>query len=178
MNIKLLPNVDYLRTCFNYNPESGELRWKKRPVSHFSTKNSWSIWNSKHAGTIAGNIDPNGYRCVGINRRLYKAHRLIWKIFTGNEPPPGIDHHDGNTLNNEWRNLREADQLQQNWNARLKKNNTSGYRGVSKVGSGRYGAQIRVNRKYRYLGTFDTPEEASAAYQAAAKELHGEFFRQ
>ena len=31
---KELP-VEYLRECFHYDPETGELTWKERPLSHF-----------------------------------------------------------------------------------------------------------------------------------------------
>lgn len=52
------------------------------------------------------------------------------------------------------------------------------YKGVSfhKL-TGRWSAQIGVNRRLHYLGLFDTPEQAAYAYDAAAKEHHGEFAR-
>ncbi len=40
---------------------------------------------------------------------------------------------------------------------------------------GKWKATIGHKRRKIYLGRFDTPELAYAAYCAAAKELHGEF---
>jgi hypothetical protein len=48
----------------------------------------------------------------------------------------------------------------------------------SKQANDRYRAQIHVSGKQQYLGYFDTIAEASAAYEQAAKELHGEFYYQ
>lgn len=47
--------------------------------------------------------------------------------------------------------------------------NSSGYRGVSPY-RGKWRATISTDRKQSTLGVFDTPEEAHAAYLAAAKE--------
>ena len=47
----------------------------------------------------------------------------------------------------------------------------SGYRGVNQNGRGRWQARIMHQGKRRYLGTFDDPREASAAYETAYREL-------
>ena len=53
------------------------------------------------------------------------------------------------------------------WDLRKRKDNTSGTTGVCKH-KNLWMAQISFRRTHYYLGLFDTPEQASAAYQQAA----------
>lgn len=53
---------------------------------------------------------------------------------------------------------------------------SSGFKGVYKRGS-RWEASISPNRKYLYLGIFDTSDEAALAYNAAALIHYGVFAR-
>ncbi len=110
--------------------------------------------------------------------KMYKAHRLAWFYMTGEWPPDQIDHIDGDRDNNRLVNLRKATNAQNGANARLSKNNSSGFKGVSfDTSVGRWRASIRRNRQLHYLGFFNTPEEAHAAYASAAVQLFGEFAR-
>ena len=49
---------------------------------------------------------------------------------------------------------------------KIKSNNATRYRGVTKSGE-RFVAQISINKKITYLGTYDTPKEAAVAYDHA-----------
>lgn len=173
---RILPSVEYLRQCFIYYPKIGQLRWKERPRDHFDNDGDWSRWNTSHVGSITGYLNHNGYLRTGIGNHPYWTHRLIWKLFTGEESPE-IDHIDGNRANNAWENLRTATRPQQNYNRRHRRKSFSGFRGVyAERASGRWYAQIRIKGVKRYLGTFDTPEEASAAVETVARRLHGAFY--
>ena len=103
-------------------------------------------------------------------------HRLILARIIGRPLAPGeiTDHIDGNKLNNRRANLRLATFAENTRNRALNKNNTSGYKGVKKSGD-RWMARIKFNKQQIYLGTFDTPKEAHAAYCEAARKYHGEF---
>jgi hypothetical protein len=172
MTIRALPSVEYLRECFSYDPESGLLKWKTRPRNHFSTYKGWAVWNANNAKVRAGNVKPNGYRRVIINGVSYQEHRIIYKLIFGAEPGTSVDHIDGNPSNNKAKNLRAASHTEQKWNAHIRRDNSSGFRGVSRAGS-RWAA--RINNKH--LGCFASREDAAAVYETVARKLHGKFYR-
>jgi len=182
-SIRILPPVEYLRACFSYNQKTGVLKWKNRPQEHFASYEGWVMWNSKNAGNRTGHVHNDGRhvprfaRRVKINRIAYWEHRIIWKIMTGAEPGENLDHADGNPLNNAWTNLRPANHFEQSWNRRLRYDNKFGCRGIFPRRN-KWQAKIFVHGKNKHIGMFDTPEEASAAYENEARKLHGEFYRE
>lgn len=182
MTARSLPSQEYLRECFDYDPETGVLIWRERPVGHFiAPKRGADIiaraWNKKMSGTQAGAVSatPTGKRYIklglGGNGRTVNAHSVIWKLVTGYEPLNEIDHRDGDGTNNRWDNLRDATHAQNGANH-------PGWRdrylpkGVSRADK-RFRARISVRGEVTMLGRFDTPEEAHAAYCEAAERLHG-----
>jgi hypothetical protein len=84
------------------------------------------------------------------------------------------DHINHNTLDNRTNNLRVCTNSQNQMNQRKRADNTSGYRGVVKHGC-KWQAKIKLNGKWSHLGTYQEPEDAARAYDAAAKRLHGEY---
>lgn len=174
---KPLPSADYLRECFMYDPETGVLTWKERPREHFATDQAWAVWNRKFAGMAAGWLgDKRGYYRVCVNHCDYKSSRLIWKLMTGEDPSREIDHKDRDCANNRWSNLRAATTREQSYN-RLRVDNSTGHRGVAVHGR-KWRATIMLDGIVWSSSYFDTPAEASAAYEVAAKRLHGEFYQQ
>lgn len=99
-----------------------------------------------------------------------KMHREIMKTHKGME----TDHIDHNGLNNCKSNLRNVTHRQNGQNRGEDK--SSKYAGVSwhKV-SMKWSARIRINKKRKYLGYFDTELEAHHAYLNELKEI-GELF--
>lgn len=105
-------------------------------------------------------------------------HRLILARVLGRElsRKEQADHINGNPLDNRRDNLRLATSSQNNANKGLRKDNTSGFKGVHfEKHIGKYRAQIKHAGVLRRLGSFDTPEEAHGAYCTAAREIWGEF---
>lgn len=110
--------------------------------------------------------------------RVYYAHRLAWFYQTGGWPKDEIDHKNGIPSDNRWKNLREATRSNQLHNTRMRSDNTSGYKGVCWAKKeGRWLASITLHGKSKFIGYYETPKKAHAAYCAAAKRLHGEFAR-
>ena len=169
-NPKLLPPVDYLRECFDYNPDSGVIQWRTRPREHFSSDVAYSNHYFNFAGREITHVDPHGYLNLTLDYVHYRAARVIWKMITEEEPPRIVDHADLNKLNNKWSNLRAATPSQSLRN-RTRKPKATGPRGVTPSGK-----KWRASIHGRYIGTFITAEEASTAYEKAACELHGEFY--
>jgi hypothetical protein len=99
-------------------------------------------------------------------------------MMTGDEPPETIDHKDTNKANDRWSNLRAATPSGQNWNSGLQSNNTTGRRGVSRSRRGKYRSYITLGGKQKWIGVFDTVDEAGKAHDAAAREIAGEFYRE
>lgn len=100
-------------------------------------------------------------------------HRLLLP-----ECPPWplgeIDHINGNGLDNRRSNLRICTKAQNQWNARRRTDNTTGYKGVSKHGN-RFKAYIFADGKQIHLGMFATPEEAAEQYKIASRKYYGEY---
>lgn len=119
-----------------------------------------------------------GYAYKGIDGKVQALHRIVLERIMERPLETGeqCDHKDGDSSNNRRDNLRLTNSTGNNRNARMRKDNTSGFKGIWKVGN-RWRACIKVNGKKIYLGFFDTPEEAYKAYCDAAIKYHGEFAR-
>lgn len=134
------------------------------------------VFNSKYAGKIAGCLNPDGYIYISILGSNYLAHRLAWKILTGEDPVNEIDHDNRVRSDNRSVNLRQADGAQNNSNTGIRGDNTSGVRGARwHKAAKKYVAEISVGRVRKHLGVFDTLEEASNVYDEATLKYHGEF---
>lgn len=157
--------AERLRELLHYNPETGVFTWLEARRCGRTGKN-------------AGTLKPNGYVEIEIEQRSYKAHRLAFLYMTGEWPDADVDHKNRRRADNRWTELRPASRAENLANSGPRRNNTSGFKGVSKrADTGRWRAQFRVGGKSVALGSFDTPEEAHQAYMAAAREHFGEFAR-
>lgn len=167
-DIRPLPSAERLRELFSYDSETGDLVWKIIPCNFRRAK----------PGDIAGRIGPKGYRIIGVDRSYYYAHRLIWKIITDCDPVDQIDHIDGNRLNNKFENLREAANGPNLCNAKLRKDNKSGFKGVCWEHTHKaWKAYISHNGKQFKLGRFKHLSAAVEAVRRERERLHGEYAR-
>lgn len=128
-----------------------------------------------------GRIKPGtaaGYptRCGGIKvmfmKKAYWAHHIVWLMHKGRLPDCFIDHINGNRADNRIENLRPCDQSENMQNLKAKSIGAYGLRGVHKYRGGKWASAITKRGVKKWLGVFDTPEDALAAYTAAKREIH------
>src|ERR1044071_7242485 len=160
MAVRNCLTVERLRELLDYDPETGIFRWKK------------NLKGGVRVGDIAGCDSEAGsgivYRRIRIDDVLYHAHRLAW-FYVYEEWPRGvIDHRRDHS--NRIDNLRECTQRSNTANAKKRRDNTSGFKGVTKRTNTIWIAQLNG-----HLGCFRTAEEAAKAYDAAAIAKYGEF---
>ena len=160
-----------LKLALHYDECTGAFTWRHRA-------DMTKLWNGRYAGKRAGCDNGAGYIFIHLHGRRHYAHRLAWLYVYGVVPQTGIDHADLNPANNRISNLRLANQTQNGWNKRKQRNNTSGFKGVTlDRRSGKWHAQISVNKKHIHIGSFDDKEAAAKAHAAAVAKYHGEFAR-
>ena len=147
-----------LKEVLSYDKHSGELFWTDaapKPVK------------GKKAGTKS-----MGYFRIRYEGKFYKSHRVAWLLAHGNWPEGEIDHINGDKLDNRLCNLRDVSKSVNQQNLKQAKAcNKVGLLGVSIKGN-RFVAQIKINQKKLWLGTFVTATEAHEAYVKAKREIH------
>lgn len=104
-----------------------------------------------------------------------RANTLMHNMILGRK---GVDHVNGDGLDNRRSNLRPAPQSLNVANLSLSSHNTSGFKGVSwSKKYSKWEANIHLHRKKRFLGYFGTREEAAAAYNTEAVNQWGDYAR-
>lgn len=116
-------------------------------------------------------IGIHGYAASGAGKRQILLHRLI----VGAKGRDFVDHANRNKLDNRKMNLRICTCQQNQFNKGALSNNQSGYKGVCKVRTGNWQAQIGYCGRAVYLGCYEDAVSAAAAYDTAAKSLFGEY---
>jgi len=171
-------NIETLEQLLSYDPETGILTWKERPLELCFSAGTMKTFNVRFAGKEAGtttNTHPemvNGYykKQFNIRGKKYRAHRVAWALHHKQWPSDQIDHINGNPLDNRIENLRVVSMATNNKNKRMPSHNTSGFIGVTKNNNKtKWKAQITDSNtgKLIYLGEFSNIEDAVAARAAA-----------
>ena len=108
-------------------------------------------------------------RTVGRKKRRYLHCEILGQR--------GIDHKNGDGLDNRRKNLRLASQQQNLRGFRRKIPGTSSqFRGVCwHKKAGKWMSHITLDYKFKYLGLFERETDAARAYDEAARRYFGEF---
>lgn len=115
-------------------------------------------------------VGPGKWYMQGMHRDVLGLEPYTKAVADHKEP--------SETLDNRKDNLRIATHAQNNQNSRKRQDNSSGFKGVSwNSGDKKWCARITSEKKRRFLGNFDTPEQAYYAYVKASEILHKEFAR-
>jgi hypothetical protein len=159
--------AEIIRDLLEYDKSTGIMIWKKPPKRH-----------PRLLGREAGGPRSSGtkvYQKIVVFRKHYSRSRLAFLWVTGRWPSECIDHINGNSLDDRWLNLREATIMQNAWNHKKRKKKSPLPMGVRQNKYKKYVARISCNKKHISIGVFETPEEASNAYQEKRKELFNEY---
>lgn len=128
---------------------------------------------SEYKWTFCGGYAYRVKKIEGKNKKIW-LHRFV------NKTPDGMctDHVNGDRLDCRKQNLRTCTYAENNKNAKVRKDNAIGYRGVHWFPQlGKWRAVIQTDGKRKSIGFFDWPSDAAKAYNIAAKKYHGEFAR-
>lgn len=151
--------AERLREVLDYDAVTGTFTWRMK------------IARKVMVGSRAGSTG-SVYAEVGILGKSYRLHRLAWLYVTGEWPSGEIDHIDQNKRNNAFSNLRDVGRSENliNQSQPLKTKRTSTYRGVFPSSGGRWFSRLKRHGKIQHLGTFDSEQEAHAAYLSAKSQ--------
>ena len=134
----------------------------------------WKVDKGRAKIGMKAHTNSTGYKTFKLNGKQHLEHRLIWAWHYGDNVPNVIDHINGDFLDNRIENLREATQAQNMYNRKLGSNNKSGVKGVYR-GRNKWRAQITVDGRIKYLGSYDSLSEAESVVCKARNELHCNF---
>lgn len=157
--------MDRLCELITYDPKTGNFYWL--------------ITSGRcRKGELAGSLKPSGYITINIDNHRHRAHRLAWFFMLGEWPKEQVDHKNNVRSDNRWDNLREANNTQNQYNAKLSKNNKSGYKGVYwNTQRQKWHATLDILNRRIHGGFYDNVEDAAAAYKKLIDHYHGEFAR-
>jgi hypothetical protein len=154
--------LDRVQSILKYDPMTGIFHWLQS--------------NNGRVGQQAGHLDTKGHRQIEILSVPYSAHRLAWFYMTGQWPKHQIDHINGINDDNRFINLREATNVQNCWNGKIRSHSKSGFKGVHRDGN-KWTVRLRLAGELKYYGCFNNLSDAIACSNFNIAYEHGPFAR-
>lgn len=121
-------------------------------------------------GWVVGSKHHSGYLQVQVSKKLYMVHRIIWEMHHGVKILPNleIDHINHIRDDNRIENLRVVTKQGNRRNQSLSRKNTSGVIGIYFMNHRqKWGAQIKVDGKVIWLGSYIEKQDAISARKSA-----------
>ena len=153
-----------LKELVHYNPDTGVFTYRQQT-------NPRAL-----VGQVIGSVQRSGHLRMQLDKKSYQLHQLAFLYMQGILPNE-VDHRNNIPDDNRWDNLRVATHQQNCFNSSMRKDNTSGHKGISirkNIHSTTYHARITLNGKETGKH-FNTLDEALAWRNSKSIELHGSF---
>jgi len=147
------------------NGIKGEGKFAVVDDKHFAELSKYKWWLNSKGYVVAITRTESGAKFVRMHRIVMSAPNNLQ-----------VDHIDRNKLRNTVDNLRLCKNGENIRSRGLRRDNTSGFVGVSfDKGYSKWQAYIKVNNRRLFLGYFDNKEDAARAHNIAALKYHGEY---
>lgn len=156
------PSREDIAEWFEYVCD-GTVRWRKSPSHRIQS------------GASAGSPSSSGIIKTSLNGKFVAMHHVVWILHGGNWPEDRyvVRHKNGNRSDNRIENLELATRSEaKSKSPHQPSRNSAGARGVHAV-RGRYRAEITHETVRKFIGDFDTIEDAKRAYDAEYVRIHG-----
>jgi hypothetical protein len=156
--------AELVRELLDYNPDTGTVIWK---VKHSAMGK---------AGKVVGASKTQNYKTVYLYGISYNLHRVIWLMVYGKWPTKHIDHINGIRGDNRLINLREVTMTENQLNRTFHRKGGLPFTTYHKKDK-KWRAMLpsTISKKHkisRYLGSFDTQEEAHDTVLIKLKKLN------
>lgn len=158
-----------------YDPNTGLISWA------VSRPGRGRIFAGKAAGYVS---KRDGYVCLMVDHKMYRAHRIAFLLQTGSHPVLDIDHINGDRSDNRWENLRQVSKSknQQNRHCKTTKRKYADLPfGVETCDAWLenrkkpYAVRLWLNGRKRLIGYFRSVEEAAIAAIESRKRFYEGF---
>jgi hypothetical protein len=148
-----------IRSLFDYDPNSGDIRWKIDRGTRFKKGMLAGTVLNGYVRTIT-RLSATGKKFVCMN------HTLAWFLYYGKWPEERIDHINGIRGDNRISNLRDVNKWENNANREIHRDGKNpGYSWNDK--ERRFGASIQIDGVRISLGNFKEEGEAAAVHRGA-----------
>lgn len=147
------------KEIFSYTSGDGKLRWKVRGPNRRMDRPAGTNFTPPFKG-------KNKYNRITINGKYFLTHHVIWLMHNGKiTDGMDVDHKNNNSIDNRIENLQLLTRRDNSVKTPSSGRNTiSGHNGIAIYK--KYRVRLKNKRFNKFIGSYDTAEEACAALHA------------